>query len=462
MRQKRQIRLLTLIFSILLLLSSAVPVQAAGKEEADALLSSLPADAFPAAPSIESPAAILMEVKTGTVLYAKNATEQRYPASTTKILTGLLAIENCSMDETVTISRTAVNSLTPGSSHIGLKAGEQLTVMQCLYGLLLPSANEVAYALAEHVSGSSSQFVNLMNQRASELGCVNTHFSNPSGLHDPQHYTCAYDLAKIFSACIQNPAFLTVDSTPSYVLPATNLTAQTRPMSTTHLMLRKNSAYYNADVKGGKTGSTPEAGRCLITYAQKDTMEVIAVTMGAEDPAQYTDTQKLLNYAFGHFTCVYPSETSSAKEGSASPLDTGNGSPASFHIEETSSVVLPDTLDFSSLEANASYFPETEDGQVGAISYSYEGYPLGTAVLLSSVHNENELIYKEEGETALSLAQTVLSRNSHLIVIRLWLLALIVLGAGLIGVCIYFLARYFSPRNRNNHRRNHRKGKLHF
>lgn len=451
-----------LLACVMLLGFAALPARAAVREDVDSMLESFPEDQWPAQPELNSQAAVIMEVNTGVMLYAKNATASSFPASTTKIMTGLLAVENCSMNDIVTISQKAISSLTPGSSHIGLKAGEQLTVQQCMYGLLLPSANEVAYALAEQVSGNVKEFASLMNARAAELGCVNTHFTNPSGLHDPQHYTCAYDLAKIFSACAQNSAFMAVDSTPTYVLPPTNLTGEVRPMATTHLMLRKGSPYYSQYVLGGKTGSTPEAGRCLVTYAKKDSLEIIVVTLHGEDSMQYADTQKLLDYAFSHFSCVRPSDAGAAgKTQAVSPLASQTGELASFHMDGSSLVVLPDTLQFSDLKAEASY-QQQENGTAGTLTYTYQGYPLGKAVLMASAHEEGELIYKKNTQTQYHPAEEALEQGSRLIVLRLWLLILGAVVLILMGLGIYLLARFFSPRNRNDRKRRQKRGRLRY
>ena len=173
-------------------------------------------DEWPDAPEITSEAAILVDIDTDTILYAKNATSSMYPASTTKLMTAYLTLSNTSLDDIVTFSKNSIYSLPSGSSHIGMHIGESLSVRDCLYGLLLPSANEVATALAEHVSGSVSSFVELMNSTAVSLGCVNTNFANANGLQDPNHMTCAYDLYRIMLGCLQYSDFISISSTPAY------------------------------------------------------------------------------------------------------------------------------------------------------------------------------------------------------------------------------------------------------
>ena len=192
----------SLCLCICLLLLPCHATSAATKAEIDTMQAHLP-DEWPDAPEITSEAAILVDIDTDTILYAKNATSSMYPASTTKLMTAYLTLSNTSLDDIVTFSKNSIYSLPSGSSHIGMHIGESLSVRDCLYGLLLPSANEVATALAEHVSGSVSSFVELMNSTAVSLGCVNTNFANANGLQDPNHMTCAYDLYRIMLGCLQ-------------------------------------------------------------------------------------------------------------------------------------------------------------------------------------------------------------------------------------------------------------------
>ena len=179
---------------------------------------------WPDGPQILAESAILMEANTGTILYEKNATEAMYPASTTKTLTALLTVENCKLSDTVTISHNALFDVPSDSSLMGgLTEGEQLSVEVCLYGLMLSSGNEISYALGEHVAGGDlSKFVDLMNQRATELGCVNSHFSNPHGYQDSEHYTCSYDLALISKEALKHSEYRKIASTERYNFPLAN------------------------------------------------------------------------------------------------------------------------------------------------------------------------------------------------------------------------------------------------
>ena len=177
---------------------------------------------WPAGPHIGAEAAIVMDAGTGTILYEKNINEHLYPASVTKMLTALIAVENCDMDEMVTFSEDAINSIDwRTDANLGISAGNSITMEQCLYGLLVGSANEVAYAIAEHVSGEGNiaGFAELMNKRAEELGCTDSHFVTPNGIHDPNHYTSAYDLALIAKAFYSHDNLSTMASTSTYHIP---------------------------------------------------------------------------------------------------------------------------------------------------------------------------------------------------------------------------------------------------
>ena len=187
-------------------------------------------------PSIIGESGIVMEVSTGTILFEKNIHDTHYPASITKIMTALLAIENCEMDEIVTIPPEAVYMEDKGT-HIALDAGEQLTVEECLYAILLASANDAAYALAEHVGGTYENFICMMNAKANEIGCQNTNFTNPHGLPDENHVTSAYDMALITRAALQYDMFQTVSGAFYYEIPPTEHQKDLICMNNHHKMI---------------------------------------------------------------------------------------------------------------------------------------------------------------------------------------------------------------------------------
>ncbi len=249
-----------------------------------------------AEPVIAAEGAALLNASTGKLLFSKNGDTKFYPASITKLMTALLVAENCNLDDTVTFSSTATTNLEAGAVSLNLVEGDKLTVRQCLYALLLKSANEVGNALAEHVAGSNAKFADMMNARAAALGCTNTHFTNPHGLNDNDHYTTPNDMALIAKAAFENGTVRTVASTLSYELPATKKNAA-RTISIGHKMLYPNDSRYYAGIIGGKTGYTSKAGNTLVTAVERDGVRLIAVVMKSKS-THYTDTKALLDYGF--------------------------------------------------------------------------------------------------------------------------------------------------------------------
>lgn len=247
-------------------------------------------------PTVQSEGAVLLNANTGEILFEKNGNTRFYPASITKLMTALLTVENCSLSDTVTFSKTATTNLESGAVTLNLTEGDQLTVEQCLYGLLLKSANEIANGLAEHISGSVSSFADKMNARAKELGCTDTHFVNPNGLNNTEHYTTPRDMAIIARAAFQNPTVAKVASTLSYEFPATKK-ASARTITMGHKMLYPNDSRYYDGIVAGKTGYTSKAGNTLATCAERDGLRLIAIIMKSSQ-THYEDTKALLDYGF--------------------------------------------------------------------------------------------------------------------------------------------------------------------
>lgn len=248
-------------------------------------------------PTISSEGAVLMDGATGTVLFSKNGDTQFYPASITKLMTALLVAENCSLDEVVTFSATATTNLESGAVSINMTEGDTMTVRQCLYALLLKSANEVGNALAEHVAGSNAAFADMMNARAAALGCTGTHFTNPHGLNDSNHYTTPHDMALIAREAFKNETVKTVASTRTYTLPATKKNPSGLTVTMGHKMLNPGDSRYYPGVIGGKTGYTSKAGNTLVTAAEQDGVRLIAVVMKSKS-THYVDTKALFDYGF--------------------------------------------------------------------------------------------------------------------------------------------------------------------
>lgn len=266
-------------------------------------------------PEIQARAALLVDRKTGAVIYSLNEHDELYPASLTKIMTCLLALEavdegRLRLSQEITATPTALEGLAEDGSSAGIEVGEILTVEELLYCLMVVSANEAGAILAEEISGSVESFVDQMNAKAEELGCENTHFMNPHGYHDSQHYTSAWDLYLITTAALEHPMFMTICDTSSHTVPATNLSGE-RVLNNTNFLIRSGRDYYNADVHGVKTGSHSQAGNCLVTTAQHASMDLLCVILGAEriqkeDGTWWTysfgETNRLYKWAFGNFS----------------------------------------------------------------------------------------------------------------------------------------------------------------
>jgi D-alanyl-D-alanine carboxypeptidase (penicillin-binding protein 5/6) len=266
-----------------------------------AFILSLNIAVFAAPPQVSGPTAILIDSESGRVLYEKNADTKMYPASTTKVMTALLASEYKDLDETVTASPNVVK-IERGSSQIYINPGEVLTMRQLLYALMLPSANDAAIAIAEHLGGSIDGFATLMNERAQSLGAVNTHFVNPNGLHDDNHYTTARDLALIARDGMKNPVFREVVSTYHYEIPATNLQEARNYLTNSNKLISKfNNKYKYEYAIGIKTGYTTKSQHCLVGGATKDNLELITVVLGDTKDFMYPDTIAMFEYGFANF-----------------------------------------------------------------------------------------------------------------------------------------------------------------
>lgn len=262
-------------------------------------------------PTLYSPSVILMESETGKILFEKNAKAQAYPASTTKMLTAILALENCNLHDIATVSYNAVMTVPAGYSIAALQIGEELTVEQLLKVLLIHSANDAGNVLAEHIAGSVENFSDMMNKKAIEIGCQNSNFLNPSGIHNNEHFSSAYDLALIAQYAMRNETFRNIVSQTSCTIEATNKYEQRTFRTTNDLLIynnvKKDSNYYYPYAIGIKTGYTSKAKNCLVSAANKGGIELIAVVLGSmQTPTglseRYLDTIELFEYGYSNFT----------------------------------------------------------------------------------------------------------------------------------------------------------------
>ena len=254
--------------------------------------------------SVDAKAALIVEKNTGKIIYEKNSETQNYPASVTKILTAILTIENCKLDDTATVSQSAISQIPSGYVVAPLFIGEQMKIKDLLYALMLKSANDAAYVLAEHVGGSVEGFSEMMNKKAKEIGCKNTHFVNPNGIHNDDHYTTAHDMYLISNYAMKNDTFAKIVSTYQYKLPATNKYPNNdRIMENTNDFINPKSGYYNKIVKGIKTGTTLQAGNCLITDSSENGLDFITVVLGAKTSnSKFSETRKMIKYAYNNYT----------------------------------------------------------------------------------------------------------------------------------------------------------------
>lgn len=250
-------------------------------------------------PSPSAISAILLDNRTNKVLYKKEENKKMYPASTTKILTAILVLENCNLNDVVTSSYNAIMSVPEGYSIAKIQIGEQLTVEQLLELLLVYSANDAANVLAEYVGGSTDSFVAMMNTKINELGLTDSHFTNPYGLHDENHYTTAHDLAVIMQYCLKNENFRKIAGQASCAIPATNLYGPRSFDSTNELLIPGNPYYYKY-LTTGKTGFTSPAKECLVSSAYRDDLELICVVLGSDN--RFSDTRTIYEYGYENYS----------------------------------------------------------------------------------------------------------------------------------------------------------------
>lgn len=352
-------------------------------------------------PDIKAKAALLVDSNTGSIVYAKNEHQELYPASLTKIMTALLTLEavdsgKLSMDQSITVSASALAGLSDDGSSAGIKAGEILTVEQLLYCMLVVSANEACDVLAEAVSGSVSAFVDAMNAKAAALGCVNTHFVNPNGLHDSQHYTSAWDLYLITREALTHPNFLPICDTADVVIPATNLHEQ-RHLYTTNSLISAWRAlgYIDKDAHGIKTGSTSDAGHCLVSSATRGSLSFLSVVLGADavtlesgktQVQSFSETSRLFDYGFDNFsykTVLEKSEVLKEVSVSLSKID-----HVTVHPAQDVEILLPKDLTAADLERTLVIqdpveAPVTEGQVLGSVELSHGGTIYATVDLLA-------------------------------------------------------------------------------
>ena len=322
---------------------------------------------WPQGPHVYGNSAVVVDMDSGAVLYGKKADERHYPASITKLMTALVALENSEPDDEVLFSQDSVSFLEYGDASIGMTPGEILSMNDAMYGMLLASANEVSYAIAESVGklmgGDYNTFLQAMNDRAEELGCTDSHWMNANGLHNDQHYTTALDMARIASAVYQFEEFRTVTQTLNYTIGPTNLVGESRTFQQNHKMLWPGNPNYYEYCTGGKTGYTDQSRTTLVTMADNGNMRLVAVLL-QDDGDVYADTRAMFDYVYSNFSKVQLKGQPKA-EGISS------------YEDDAAYVVLPAGIDFSSLDSEITITDKKEG--TGKITYFYEGQDVGSA-----------------------------------------------------------------------------------
>lgn len=344
---------------------------------------------WPQGPDITSTAAVVMEDSTNTTLYAKNSDQVLFPGAAVKVMTTLLALENAQLSDQVTMTATGVSGVTDGGANISAQLDEIFTVEQCLYAIMLASANDIALQVAEHIGGSVDDFVQMMNDRAAQLGCTNTLFTNPTGLPDENQHTTAHDMALIMKAAIDNDSFRTIASTGSYTIPATNVSGGDRVLTNNFSMMNASNAAYYQYCLGGKEGYTEASQSTLVCAAQKNNVTLIAVVLQGASGTTATEAAGLLNYGFDNFQM----------------LSLGDND---FNMISGGNVYVPAGVTADSLTTQDG---EVADGQYNR-QYFFSGTAVGTSVMAATQDQDTSLT--DEGQKNISAAQTYSANHTSI------------------------------------------------
>lgn len=392
------------------------------------ILVNLQSFSFASNVNITANSAILVEVSTGRIIYEKNSTKRMFPASTTKILTAIIVLENCNLTDVVTISSNAIESIPSGYVVCNIVPGEELTVNDLLYALMVKSGNDVAVALAEHVAGSVEAFSNMMNDKAKEIGCTGTHFVNPYGLHEDDHYTTAYDLYLMAKYGMQNETFRKLVSTTSYTLPATNKYPDVdRSFVTSNELLNKNSRdYYYSNAIGIKTGTTTQAGECLVAESSRDGLDFISVVLDSSTTSdglkgRFIDTKKLFDYGYDNFTLTKVKEENTLIDTIEIENGTKETKNLNLLIEESITIVNSKDIDINqiipeiTLKENLEA-PINSGDIVGTIKYKVDDIEYSSNILAdTSVEEKNDftILFIIIGIILLLVGITILQRKKR-------------------------------------------------
>lgn len=376
--------------TLIIIAATIMPGKAAAKDSEPVL---------PNLPEIRSSKIVLMDADSGEVLYANNPDAKSYPASTTKLLTALLAVENSSLSDEVIFSKKAVDSLEPGDANVAISEGEILTMEQALHCLILRSANEVAYGIAEHIGGDMTSFTTIMNNKLEAIGAKNSHFTNASGLHNSLHYTTPYDMALIAKECFNNKTLMQIAGYSGlYTINPTNKSKFTRYYKPRFQMLEGGEFAYRYCV-GGKTGYTDEGGNCVVSFAQKDDLRLICVVFDSGAESRYTDSIALFDYYFDNYKKLpLNGNYSGLSSDSIDILDLldsiDSSTDVSISFEKDAYLLVPKEADMSDLTCIVTYADNIayngREGGFANLSFYYRNIDVGNATLYASSHSDSK------------------------------------------------------------------------
>ena len=349
--------LLSAGLSASLILGSPAFAEEAATDTAASSITTNQISGWPQGPEITSEAAVILEDSTGTTLYAKNMDEVLYPGSTVKIMTCLLALENSNLTDEVTMTATGVSGVTDGGANISAQLDEVFTMEQCLYAIMVASANDIALQVAEHIGGSVENFVAMMNTRAAQLGCTNTVFTNPTGLPDENQHTTAHDMALIMKAATENPSFSPIASANTYTIPATNVSGGARSLTSKFAMTNNSSDAYYQGCLGGKEGFTEASQSTLVCSAQRNDVTLICVILKGASGQTDDEAITLLDYGFSNFQLLTLGQDD-------------------FSLMSGGQVIVP-----AGASADSLTIQDTPAGDQVNRTYFYSGVQVGTAVM---------------------------------------------------------------------------------
>ncbi len=417
------------------------------------------------APDIVSQAAIVMDAKTGQILYEKNSDVGKYPASITKVITVLIALEhNLDMNQVVTMSENAIWGIERSSTNIGLDVGEQVTIRDLLYATMVNSANECAYELAELIAGDAASFAKLMNKKAEELGCKHTHFVTPNGLHDDDHYTTAYDMALIMKAALENDKFREIAGTVSYTIPPTNLTDEARPLWTGTKMINPANPYYYEYCEGGKNGYTTNANNTLVTFAKKDGLELICVVLDCDGlKYTFTDSKALYEYCYNNYMYFYPLSDFSFTKDQADEMEHNyildnyynsiNHNLVNLTVDKNYCMLIKKSTDTTKIERQINLYEKAKDNILGEIDFLYNGEQIGNTPITNGTPSLSSIITTENEQ---AIQNNDNSKGHNIILILLIIFVGIILGLFLFVLLLRAIRERQRNERRNRYTNNHR------